>query len=82
MAGLYFFFLCNTCVQYPWRPEEGTESPRTTVTSSCKLPCGFGELNSGPLEEQSILLVDEPSSRLNALMFGVSLCLTVSYLVT
>ena len=78
MAGLYFFFLCSIRVWYPWRPEEGIESLRTTVTGTC----GFWELNSGPLEEQSILLGDEPSCQPNALMFGVSLCLTVSSEVT
>jgi hypothetical protein len=28
---------------------------------SCKPPCGCWDLNSGPLEEQSVLLPDEPS---------------------
>jgi hypothetical protein len=27
----------------------------------CKPPCGCWELNSGPLEEQSVLLTAEPS---------------------
>jgi hypothetical protein len=35
-------------------PEEGTRS-------HCEPPCGCWELNSGPLEEQSVLLTNEPS---------------------
>jgi hypothetical protein len=31
------------------------------ITDSCELPCGCWELNSGPLEEQSVLLTTEPS---------------------
>jgi hypothetical protein len=31
------------------------------ITDGCKPPCGCWELNSGPLEEQSVLLTAEPS---------------------
>jgi hypothetical protein len=31
------------------------------ITNGCKLPCGYWELNSGPLEEESVLLTMEPS---------------------
>jgi hypothetical protein len=31
------------------------------ITDGCKLPCGCWELNSEPLEEQSVLLTAEPS---------------------
>jgi hypothetical protein len=31
------------------------------ITDGCEPPCGFWELNSGPLEEQSVLLTSEPS---------------------
>ena len=34
--------------------------PRTGVAHSCELPCGCWELNLGPLEEQLVLLTDEP----------------------
>jgi hypothetical protein len=30
------------------------------VTDGCEPPCGCWELNSGPLEEQSVLLTAEP----------------------
>jgi hypothetical protein len=31
------------------------------TTDSCEPPCGCWELNSGPLEEQSVFLTSEPS---------------------
>jgi hypothetical protein len=31
------------------------------ITDGCEPPCGFWDLNSGPLEEQSVLLTAEPS---------------------
>ena len=40
---------------------ENIESPGTGVTDSCELPCGCGELNLGPLGEQSVFLTTEPS---------------------
>jgi hypothetical protein len=33
-----------------------------STTDGCEPPCGCWELNSGPLEEQSMLLTSEPSS--------------------
>jgi hypothetical protein len=52
----YFFRICicnvHTCV-----PEEGTRA----ITDGCELPYGCWELNSGPLEEQPVLLTAEPS---------------------
>ena len=37
-------------------PEEGTD-----LTDGCEPPCGCWDLNSGPLEEQLVLLTTEPS---------------------
>ena len=31
------------------------------TTDGCEPPCGCWELNSGPLKEQSVLLISEPS---------------------
>ena len=31
------------------------------ITDHCEPPCGRWELNSGPMEEQSVLLTAEPS---------------------
>jgi hypothetical protein len=45
------------------------------VTDGCEPPCGCWELNSGPLEEESVLLTTKPS--LQPLFFSwdrVSLC--------
>ena len=33
------------------------------ITDGCELPCGYWELNSEPLGEQSVLLTAEPSLR-------------------
>jgi hypothetical protein len=41
--------------------EEGVGSPWTGITENCKQPCGCWELNAGPLEEQKVLLLTEPS---------------------
>jgi hypothetical protein len=40
---------------------EGVRSPKARITDGCELLCGYWELNSGPLEEQSVLLTAEPS---------------------
>jgi hypothetical protein len=37
-------------------PKEDTDP----ITDGCELPCGCWGLNSGPLEEQSVLLTTEP----------------------
>ena len=31
------------------------------ITDGCEPPCGWWELNLGPVEEQSVLLTTEPS---------------------
>ena len=53
--------MCNIYIQCLQRPEEGTGSSGAGVTNGCELPCGCRELNPGPLEEQQVLLTDEPS---------------------
>jgi len=41
------------------------------ITDGCEPPCGCWKLNSGPLEEQSVLLPTEPSLQpLSSLMNG------------
>ena len=40
---------------------EGQKRAPDPITDGCELPCGCWELNSGPLEEQAILLTSEPS---------------------
>jgi hypothetical protein len=51
------------------RPEEGVRSPGTGATEGCKSLAGCLEQNSGPLEEQSMLLTIEPSFEALICMF-------------
>lgn len=39
------------------KSEEGIRSPKTGVMDGCELPCGFWELNPGPLQDQLVLLL-------------------------
>ena len=39
----------------------GQKRPPDLITDGCEPPCGCWELNSGPLEEQAMLLTAEPS---------------------
>jgi hypothetical protein len=41
------------------------------ITDGCEPPCGGWEFNSGPLEEQSVLLTNKPF--LQPLVFGLDL---------
>ena len=51
--------LCCSCLQtYQKKPSD-------LVTDGCEPPCGCWELNSGPLEKQSVLLTAEPSLQLH-----------------
>lgn len=43
----------------PWWSEEGVGSPRTGVMDSFELPCGCGELNVDPLQEQAVTSTTE-----------------------
>jgi hypothetical protein len=42
-------------------PGESIIGSYYSITDVCQPPCGCLELNSGPLEEQSVLLTTEPS---------------------
>ena len=48
----YFYFMCVGVLPAC----EDVRSPGTGVTDICELPCGFWELNSGPLEEPVLLI--------------------------
>ena len=39
------------------------------ITDGCEPPCGCWELNSGPLEELSVLLTTEPSLQPHVMIF-------------
>jgi hypothetical protein len=38
-----------------------SDTPEDPITDGCEPLCGYWELNSGPLEEQSVLLITKPS---------------------
>ena len=46
------------------------------ITGACEPPCGCWELNSGPLEEQSVLLPTEPSHQPGTTSFLFSCSVT------
>ena len=55
------------------------------ITDGCEAPCGCWELNSGLLEEQSVLLTTEPSLYLKDMVkvpayHGRQACLTNDFL--
>jgi len=53
----YLFITCKYTVAV-FRHQKRASDP---ITDGCEPPCGCWELNSGPLEEQSVLLTTEPS---------------------
>jgi hypothetical protein len=54
MRFIYLFYV----YEYTVAVSSDTPDP---ITDDCKPPCGCWELNSGPLEKQSVLLTTEPS---------------------
>ena len=61
---LFYFYVydCFACIgTHVWRSEEGIRSPETGVTGGCEPPCRCWEPNSGPLQEQQMLLTAKPS---------------------
>jgi hypothetical protein len=57
---IYFMYV-STLSHSSDTPEEGIRSQCPLITDGCEPPCGCWKLNSGPLEEQSVLLTTEPS---------------------
>ena len=57
----YLFNLCTLAFCLHVYLCEGFGSSGMGVTDSCELPYGCWELNPGPLEEQPVLLTNEPS---------------------
>jgi hypothetical protein len=51
---IYLLFHCHCLQTHQKRPSD-------PITDGCEPPCGCWDLNSGPLEEQSVLLTTEPS---------------------
>jgi hypothetical protein len=52
-----------------WLSSDTSEEALAPITDGCKPLCGGWELNSGPLEEQSVLLTAEPSLQTKSLDF-------------
>jgi hypothetical protein len=50
------------------------------ITDGCEPPCGCRDLNSGPLEEQSVLLTAEPSLQPPSVVFLKRLFLLFAYM--
>ena len=48
-------------IYYVYNIPEGQKRAPDLITDGCEPPCGCWELNSGPLEEQAMLLTAEPS---------------------
>jgi len=71
---LYYMYV-NTLSLSSDTPEEGSDP----ITDGCEPPYGCWELNSGPLEGQSVLLTAEPSLQPSVSFYiCVSVCLYVS----
>jgi hypothetical protein len=49
------------------------------ITDGCEPPCGCWDLNSGPLEEQSVLLTAEPSLQTQFWSFCFCFCFCDTY---
>ena len=56
-----YFYMCVHCHCHSLQMQQKTASD--LITDGCEPPCGCWELNSGPLEEQSVLLTAEPSDQ-------------------
>jgi hypothetical protein len=52
------FYVCEYTVALFQTHQKRASDP---ITDGCEPPCGCWDLNSGPLEEQSVLLTSEPS---------------------
>lgn len=57
--------MCATCLPDAHGVRKVIEFPGTEVSNCCKLPCGFGKLNLGPLQERQVFLHAEPSCPLS-----------------
>jgi hypothetical protein len=66
----FFFFLIYLFYLYEYNVTVVRHTRRGyLIIDGCEPPCGCWELNSGPLEEQSVLLITEPSLQPPALWF-------------
>jgi hypothetical protein len=64
LADLFFFkifILCMSAHSAPFCTPLRQKRVSDLITDGCEPPCGCSDLNSGPLEEQSVLLTAELS---------------------
>ena len=62
---LFIYYMCVHC-SCPQTQQKRASDP---ITDGCEPPCGCWDLNSGPLEEHSVLLTTEPSLQLHNIIF-------------
>ncbi|CAO2580696.1 hypothetical protein LEMLEM_LOCUS1572, partial [Lemmus lemmus] len=67
----YLYNILSVCMP------AGQKRAPDLITDGCESPCGCWELNSGPLEEQAMLLTAEPSPQSLPLCF---VCFSLSAL--
>jgi hypothetical protein len=70
LTNLYLFFFNVFTIAFFLTHQKRSSDP---ITDGCEPPCGCWDLNSGPLEEQSVLLTAEPSRQTQLLTFEPSL---------
>jgi hypothetical protein len=62
----FFFYLFILCIWVHYSSLQTYQKKVSDpITDGCEPPCGCWELNSGPLEEQSVFLTTEPSLQLH-----------------
>lgn len=59
----------DICMPGAPRSQKTLRFPETRVTYDCELLCGYGDSNPDPLEKEFVLLVTEPSLKLQELYF-------------
>jgi hypothetical protein len=57
----FLFFFFNLFIICKYSLQTYQKRVLDLITDGCEPPCGCWDLNSGPLEEQSVLLTAEPS---------------------
>jgi len=77
--GLLILFIW-VCCSYLQTHQKRASDP---ITDGCEPPCGCWELNSGPLEEQSVLLTAEPSLQpINSFNIWMYMCIFKEWYIT
>ena len=67
---MYLFYVRVHCSCLQTHPKRASDP----ITDGCEPPCGCWELNSGPLEKQSVLLTTEPPLQPISMFLNVTVC--------